>query len=104
MFAECEMEVTVKDKTLSATDDYTLKLWLQRSFKANCCYRISNFKLGEKATFRAVVALNTRVLADVDWRRLEQGKDAVSLKSFMESMFEGKGVCRCIGQPQLRAS
>ncbi len=103
MFVEGEIEVKAKDRTTATLDDHELKLWLQRSFKDMCCYRISNLKRDADKIIRATVALKTSVLPDNE-RNLLEGRpnDIGALRSFMEKMFEGKGTCRAIGDPKLR--
>ncbi|MBI5543665.1 MAG: hypothetical protein HY901_07260 [Deltaproteobacteria bacterium] len=102
MFVEAEVEVAVTDKTLTSTDEYDLKLWLQRAFKLNACYRISGFKPGAKRSFRATVALNTRVLPEAEWKALEGDQSAAAMRRFVETSFTGKGTCRCVSEPNLK--
>jgi hypothetical protein len=102
MFVEAEVEVAITDKTVTSTEEYDLKLWLQRAFKANACYRISGFKAGAGKAFQATVAINTRVLAEADWKRLETAPQPGVLRQFVEAMFAGKGTCRCLSDPRLK--
>ncbi len=105
MFVEGEVEVTIKDPMLNSTDDYDLKLWLQRAFKANSCYRISKLKHGPGKLIRAVVAINTRVLPESEWKRLEADPpDALLMAQFIERAFSGEGVCVVVGKPSMKAS
>jgi len=103
MFVECEIEVAVTDRSFTGSDEHDLKLWVQRAFKANACYRISGFKKGPGKAFHVNVALNTRVLAEADWKRVESGQEPELMRWFLESMFEGKGTLKCIGEPKLIA-
>lgn len=103
MFVECEVEVVIKDRTLSSFADHDLKLWLQRAFKANSCYRISNFKAGADRTVRALVALNARVLPEAQWSQVEvEPADTALLRKFIEQLFEAKGTLRCLSEPKLK--
>ena len=102
MFVEADVEVAITDKTFTSTEEYDLKLWLQRAFKANACYRISGFKAGAGRTFQATVAINARVLAEADWKRLEASGKPGILRQFVETMFSGKGTCRCLADPKLK--
>jgi hypothetical protein len=105
MFVEGEVEVTIKDPMLSSTDDYDLKLWLQRAFKANSCYRILKLKHGPGKLIRAVVAINTRVLPESEWKRLEADPpDALLMAQFIERTFSGEGVCVVVGKPSMKTS
>ena len=101
MFVEAEIEVTITDRTVTSKEEYDLKLWLQRAFKANACYRISGFKPGKP--FKATVALNTRVLAPADYERIEGGAEPQLLRWFIETMFEGKGTIKIMGEPRLKS-
>ncbi|HET6346946.1 MAG TPA: hypothetical protein VFH51_18570 [Myxococcota bacterium] len=103
MFVEGEVEIKVKDRATSLLDDHEMKLWLQRSFKNMACYRISNFRKEADRTVRAVVALKTADLPESERHTIEsRPNDAPLLRSFIERMFDGKGTCRCVGEPKLR--
>ena len=103
MFVEGEVEIKVKDRATSMLDEHELKLWLQRSFKNMSCYRISSFKKEADKTVRATVALKVADLPEAERKSIEsRPNDAALLRSCMERMFEGKGTCRCIGEPKLR--
>lgn len=105
MFVEGEVEIKVKDRATAILDDHDMKLWVQRSFKNMACYRISNFQKEANSTVRAVVALKIADLPDNERKQIEAHPNDVSmLRSFMERMFEGKGTCRCVGEPKLRKS
>ncbi len=105
MFVEGDVEIKVKDRTALALGDHEMKLWIQRSFKDVSCYRISNFeKLGDKLV-KATVAVNTTALPEAERKMLEaHPNDTGSLRSFIEKMFEGRGTCRCVGDPKMRAN
>jgi len=102
MFVEAELEVTITDRTVTSKEEYDLKLWLQRAFKANACYRISGFKPGAGKSYSATVALNTRVLAPEDYQRVEGGNEPQLLRWFIQTMFEGKGTIKIVGEPKLK--
>lgn len=105
MFVEGDIEVKIKDRSALTLDNHDLKLWLQRSFKDMCCYRISSFQKDGDKTIRATVALKTDVLPDNERQMLEShGNDVGALRSFLERMFAGKGTCRAMGEPKLRAN
>lgn len=105
MFVEGEVEIKVKDRATQLLDDHDLKLWVQRSFKNMACYRISSFKKEADKTVRAVVALKIADLPEAERKQIEsRPNDAPLLRAFMERMFEGKGVCRSIGEPKLKKS
>jgi len=104
MYVEVQVEVTIADKTFTSTDPYDLKLWLQRAFKSNSCYRISDFKAGPGRSFKAVVAINTRIAPEAQWKVLEAGQDPAAMRQFVEKSFAGKGTCRCQGIPKIKAS
>ena len=105
MFVEGEVEIKVKDRTALALDDHNMKLWVQRSFKELSCYRIANFKVDQDRTVRAVVALKLSVLPESERRLIESHPNDVGLlRSFIEKMFEGKGTCRAVGEPKLKAN
>lgn len=103
MFVEGEVEIKVKDRTAQSLDEHNMKLWVQRAFKELSCYRISNFRVEPDRTVRAVVALKLSVLPDNERHLLEtHPNDLGLLRSFIEKMFEGKGTCRCVGEPKLK--
>ena len=103
MFVEGEVEVKVKDRTTQSLDDHNMKLWLQRSFKDLSCYRISSFRLETDRTVKAVVAIKLSVLPEAERRLIEtHPNDMGLLRSFIEKMFDGKGTCRCVGEPKLK--
>lgn len=105
MFVEGEVEVKIKDRSAVGLSDHDLKLWLQRSFKDLSCYRISGFNKVSDKVIKATVALKTDVLPDSERQLLEShGNDVVALRSYLERMFEGKGTCRAVGEPKLRAN
>ena len=49
------------------------------------------------------MALNTRVLAEPDYQRVESGQEPALLRWFIETMFEGKGTVKIQGEPRLKA-
>ena len=105
MFVEGDVEITVKDRTAAALDDHNLKLWLQRSFKDMSCYRIANFKKAGPRVLHATVAIKISVVPDNERNLIEtHAHDKGLLRSFIERMFEGKGTCRAMGDPQLKQS
>lgn len=105
MFVEGEVEVKIKDRAAVGLDEHDLKLWLQRAFKDMSCYRISNFTKVEDRVIKAVVALKTDVLPENERKMLEaHGNDVGALRSYLERMFNGKGTCRALGEPKLRAN
>jgi hypothetical protein len=106
MFVEGEVEIKVKDRSAMTLDDHELKLWIQSAFKDMSCYRISNLQRdASERTVRVVVALKIANLPDDERRMIEtHPHDLGLLRSFMERMFGGKGVCRCIGEPKLRSN
>src|ERR1700760_772027 len=105
MFVEGEVEIKVKDRSAAILDEHDMKLWVQRSFKNMCCYRISNFQKEANATVRATVALKISDLPENERSLIESHPNDVGLlRSFMERMFDGKGACRCVGEPKLRKS
>jgi len=104
MFVEGEVEVKAKDRSVIGRDDHELKLWLQQAFKDMSCYRISSFSKESDRVFRATVALKTSVLPDNERQMLESHPNVSALRAFMERMFDGKGTCRCVGDPKLKAN
>ena len=105
MFVEGEVEIKVKDRTTAILDDHDMKLWVQRAFKNMACYRISNFQKEGNSTVRALVALKISDLPENERKLIESHpNDTGLLRSFMERMFDGKGSCRCIGEPKIRKS
>jgi hypothetical protein len=105
MFVEGEVEIKVKDRATAAMDDHDLKLWLQRGFKSMSCYRISSFQKEQGGILRAVVAVKTDDLPQNERHLIEtHPHDVVLLRSFIERMFDGKGSCRAVGDPQLKTS
>ena len=103
MFVEGEIEVKIKDRAAMALDDHDLKLWVQRSFKNLACYRISELRREGGSVLRAVVAIKTSDLPTNERQLIESHPHDIGLlRSFIERMFEGKGTCRCIGDPKLR--
>lgn len=103
MFVEGEVEVKVKDYAALAQDDHALKLWLQRAFANASCYRISNFRREADKVVRAVVALKFADLPAQQRQEIEQNPhDVALLRHFLERMFNGKGVCRAIGEAKVR--
>jgi hypothetical protein len=103
MFIECDVEVAIKDRTLSSFADHDLKLWLQRAFKANSCYRIANFKSAEGKVVTAQIAINDRVVAEPEWRQIEtEPPNPALLQGFVEKLFEGKGTLRFLSKPTLK--
>ncbi len=103
MFVEGEVEIKIKDRSAAVLDEHGLKLWVQRSFKHMSCYRISNFKKVSDKLVKAVVALKTADLPDSERDLIESHPNDVGLlRSFIEKMFDGKGVCRAVGDPKLR--
>jgi len=105
MFVEGDVEIKIKDRTAMGLDEHNLKLWVQRSFKDMCCYRISGFTKVSDRLVKATVALKTDVLPTNDRHMLESHpNDVGALRTFIERMFEGKGVCRATGDATLRAN
>ncbi len=103
MFVEGDVEIKVKDRSTVGFDDHNMKLWLQRSFKDLSCYRIDKFKMDAERIVHATVALKLSVLPDSERHLIETHPNDVGLlRSFVEKMFDGKGNCRCVGQPKLR--
>ena len=103
MFVEGEVEITIRDRSVSEEDDYAVKLWIQRAFKDMSCYRIQKFNRESPKKIKAVVALKTDVLPESERKMIEgHGRDIGMLRSFMEKMFVGKGSCKSIGDPKLR--
>lgn len=102
MFVEAQVEVAITDKGFSSSEEHERKLWLQRSFKGNACYRISAYRPGAGRSFGATVALNTRVLAEPDWQRIESGQEPELMRWFVEAMFEGKGTLKLASEPVLK--
>jgi hypothetical protein len=103
MYVEVEVEVAVSDPSLTSTDAHDLKLWLQRAFRDNSCYRIASFKPGPKPrSFKAQVAINTRVVPEAQWKPLEEKADPGALAAFVQKMFSGKGTCRCSSPATLK--
>ena len=105
MFVEGEVEIRVKDRGTQLLDDHDLKLWVQRSFKNMCCYRISNFKKEADKTVRAVVALKISELPELERKQIEsRPTDVPLMRQFLERQFDGKGTIRAIGEPKFRKS
>jgi hypothetical protein len=103
MFVEGEVEIKIKDRGTSMLDEHELKLWVQRSFKNMCCYRISNFKKEPDKSVRALVALKLADAPEAERKQIEaRPNDTPLLRQFIERMFEGKGTCRALGEPKLR--
>ncbi|OGQ88282.1 MAG: hypothetical protein A2289_22980 [Deltaproteobacteria bacterium RIFOXYA12_FULL_58_15] len=103
MFVEGEVEIKIKDRSTAVLDEHGLKLWVQRSFKDMCCYRISEFHKESEKLVRAVVALKIEVLPNNEREIIENHpKDVGLLRGFLEKMFVGKGTCRAVGDPKLR--
>ena len=103
MFVEAEVEIKAKDRATQSLDDHDLKLWVQRSFKNMCCYRLSGLRREADKSFRATVALKLDHLPENERLHLEsRPNDVALLRSFIEKMFEGKGSCRAIGEPKLK--
>jgi len=103
MFVEGQVEITIKDRMAVGNDDHQTKLWIQQSFRDMCCYRINDFARDSEKLVRATVALKTEILPDMERRVLESNpNDVGAMRSFVEKMFEGKGTCRCVGEPSLR--
>jgi len=105
MFVEGEVEIKIKDRSTAILDEHELKLWVQRGFKDISCYRISNFRKESEKVVRVVIALKTADLADSERELIESHPNDVGLlRGFLEKMFVGKGTCRAIGDPKLRAN
>jgi hypothetical protein len=105
MFVEGEVEVRIKDRSTHLLDDHDLKLWLQGSFRAMSCYRISAFKKEPEKVVRATVALKISDLPTAEREEIEARPNDINLlRHFLERMFDGKGVCRAVGEPKLRKS
>jgi len=105
MFVEGDVEIKVQDRMAMELDDHELKLWVKRAFKDMCCYRIANFQKEGTKIIRTTVALNTSVLPDSERQMIESHpNDVGALRSFMERMFEGRGSCRCVGDPKLKST
>jgi hypothetical protein len=105
MFVEGDIEIKIKDRAATGLSEHDAKLWLQRSFKEMCCYRISGFKQVSDKVIKATVALKTDPLPENERKMLEShGENVGALRTFIEKMFEGKGTCRAVGEPKLRAN
>lgn len=105
MFVEGEVEIKVKDHTTRDLDDHEYKLWLQRSFKDMSCYRVSDFRKEGDKTVKATVAIKISELPEEERRIIEsRPNDAALLRGFVDKMFNGKGTCRCMGEPKLKKS
>jgi hypothetical protein len=105
MFVEGEVEIKIKDRSTAILDDHDLKLWVQRAFKNLSCYRISNFKKESDKLVRAVVALKIDDLPANEKQLIESHPNDVGLlRGFLEKMFVGKGTCRAVGDPKVRAN
>lgn len=103
MFVEGEVEIKIRDRATVGLDDHGMKLWVQRSFKNMSCYRISNFRQEGDKVVRATVALKISDLPENEKRAIETHPNDIGLlRSFMEKMFDGKGTCRCVGDPKLK--
>lgn len=105
MFVEGDVEIKINDYATKDLDEHELKLWLKQAFKNGCCYRVSNFKHESDKLLRAMVALSLDQVSESE-RVLIEGRpnDVVLLRGFIERMFEGKGSCRGLGEPKLKAS
>lgn len=105
MFVEGDVEVKIKDRSAQGLGDHETKLWLQRSFKDMACYRIAGFTKVSDKVIKATVALKTDSLPDNERALLEsRSGDVGALRTFIEKMWEGKGQCRAVGEPKLRAN
>ena len=104
MFVEGRVEINVKDRMALALDDHELKPWIQQAFKDMSCYRISDFSREGGRVIQATVALKTDTLPAEEKEMLETNPNPGTLRSFMERMFDGKGTCRCVGEPKLRSN
>ncbi len=103
MFVEGEIEVKAKERSIQILDEHEAKIWLQRSFKNMCCYRISSFRREADKSIRAQVALKISELPEMERKQIEsRPNDAPLLRAFVERMFDGKGTCRCTGEPKLK--
>ncbi|MCK5688511.1 hypothetical protein KAI87_04530 [Myxococcota bacterium] len=105
MFVEGEVEIKVKDRAALAFEDHEMKIWLQRAFKDMSCYRVSDFSREGGKMIHAVVAIKTDALPTNERTLIEtRPNDVGALRSFIEKMFEGKGVCRALGDPKLKSN
>jgi hypothetical protein len=105
MFVEGEVEIKLKDRATAVLDEHELKLWVQRAFKNMACYRIQNFRKDSERVVRATVALKIAALPDNERQLIESHPHDVGLlRSFLERMFAGKGTCRAVGDPKLKAN
>lgn len=103
MFVEGPVEIVIKDRSVAEEDDYQVKLWIQRSFKDMACYRIAAFERKSRKELEATVAIKTDSLPDSERTLIEgHGRDVGMLRAFIEKMWDGKGTCRCSGDPKLR--
>ena len=103
MFVEGDLEIKIKDRAAAALDEHDLKLWLQRSFRDMCCYRIANFAKTGAREVKATLTLKITHLPEDERVIIEtHPNDAGLLRSFMERMFEGKGVARAVGTPTFK--
>ena len=105
MFVEGRVEVRVKDRRTAGMDAHDLKVWLKQSFMGTSCYRVSDFQQTQPGLVCATVAVALSEAPGNDAEMIKQHpKDIASLKAFIEKMFDGRGVCRCINDPVLRES
>jgi len=105
MFVEGEVEIKIKDRLAQGLGDHETKLWIQLSFKDLACYRISAFTQVSDKIVKATVAIKTDVLPPNERQMLESNpNDVGALRSYLERMFDGKGICRAVGEPKLRAN
>src|SRR5262245_35469722 len=98
MFVEGDVGIKIQDRAATGVDEHELKLWVQRSFKDLSCYRISAFAKVSDKVVKATVALKTDVLPEAERKMIEsRPNDVGALRSYIERMFAGKGVCRAVG-------
>lgn len=103
MFVEGEVEILMKDRAAVLNDDHDKKLWLQGAFKDMSCYRISGLKEVAPRTVQATIALKLgdRPAEERD-HILRSRNNPMELRQFMERMFTGKGVMKCVSDPKIR--
>ena len=105
MFVEGDVEIKIKDRAAMTLDDHETKLWVQRSFKEMCCYRISGYKRVSEKVVQATVALKTDALPESERQMLQSHRGNLgALRTFIARMFDGKGTCRAVGEPKLRSN
>lgn len=104
MFVEGEVEIHVKDRATVGLDAHEMKLWVQRAFRNVSCYRISEYSQVSSKVVRAVVAIKVSQAGEGERKTVEENPgDLGLLRAFIERMFDGKGRCRCVGDPTIKS-